>query len=100
MNEDEKNRAIDILAAHIRETRPYLFQLSSHHDEEIELIEALAAATGSKASLIVRDRESGEMRTIGIADYHPDEMVISRAFISDPLCLALEEAGVPIVYNH
>lgn len=24
MNEDEKKKAIDILAAHIRETRPYL----------------------------------------------------------------------------
>lgn len=29
MNEDEKKTAIDILAAHIRETRPYLFQLSA-----------------------------------------------------------------------
>lgn len=25
MNEDEKKTAIDMLAAHIRETRPYLF---------------------------------------------------------------------------
>lgn len=64
MNEDEKARAIDMLAAHIRETRPYLFQLSARHDEELELIDALATETGSKASLLVRDRESGEMRTI------------------------------------
>lgn len=69
MNEDEKKTAINILAAHIRET------------------------------LLVRDRESGEMRAISIADYRPCEMVVSRAFISDPLCLALEEAGARIVYN-
>ena len=48
MNEDEKARAIDMLAEHIRETRPYLFQLSARHDEELELIAALAEATGSK----------------------------------------------------
>lgn len=47
MNEDEKKKAIDILAAHIRETRPYLFQLSARHDEELGLIAALAEATGS-----------------------------------------------------
>lgn len=99
MNEDEKKTAIDILAAHIRETRPYLFQLSARHDEELGLIAALAAATGSKASLLVRCRESGEMRTISIESYHPGEMVVSRVFISDPLCLALEEAGARIVYN-
>lgn len=100
MNEDEKARAIDMLAAHIRETHPYLFQLSARHDEELELIAALAEATGSKVSLLVRDRESGGMRTISIADYRPHEMVVSRAFISDPLCLALEEAGARIVYSH
>lgn len=44
MNEDEKKKAIDILAAHIRETRPYLFQLSARHDEELGLIAALAEA--------------------------------------------------------
>ena len=47
MNEDEKKTAINILAAHIRETRPYLFQLSARHDEELGLIAALAEATGS-----------------------------------------------------
>lgn len=99
MNEDEKKKAIDILAAHIRETRPYLFQLSAHHDEELKLIAALATETGSKASLLVRCRESGEMRTIDIESYRPCEMVVSRTFISDPLCLALEEAGARIVYN-
>lgn len=97
MNEDEKKTAINILAAHIRETSPYLFQLSARHDEEIGLIAALAEATGSKASLLVRCRESGETLVISIADYRPCEMVVSRAFISDPLCLALEDAGVCIV---
>jgi hypothetical protein len=100
MNEDEKKTAINILATHIRETRPYLFQLSARHDEELGLIAALAEATGSKVSLLVRCRESGEMRTISIADYRPHEMVVSRAIISDPLCLALEEAGARIVYGH
>lgn len=99
MNEDEKKKAIDILAAHIRETRPYLFQLSARHDEELGLIAALAEATGSKLTLLVRGRESGEMRAINIADYRPHEMVVSRAFISDPLCLALEEAGARIMYD-
>lgn len=45
MNEDEKKTAIDMLAAHIRETRPYLFQLSARHDEELGLIAALAEAS-------------------------------------------------------
>lgn len=54
MNEDEKKTAIDMLAAHIRETRPYLFQLSARHDEELGLIAALAEATGSKLTLLVR----------------------------------------------
>jgi hypothetical protein len=99
MNEDEKKTAINILAAHIRETGPYLFQLSARHDEEIGLIAALATETGSKASLLVRCRESGVMWAISIADYRPHEMVVSRASISDPLCLALEEAGARIGYN-
>lgn len=50
MNEDEKKAAIDILAAHIQETCPYLFQLSARHDEELELIAALATETGIRGN--------------------------------------------------
>lgn len=97
MNENEKAIAVQTLAASIRETGPYLFQLSARHEEEVRLISQLAAATGSSASLIIRDRETGERQIVGIADYNPRKMVITRIRISDPLCLSLEDAGVQIM---
>ena len=77
-----------------------LFKLRSHDNSGIIRLSSLNLKEYiSITDRYIRNRESGEMRAINIADYRPHEMVVSRAFISDPLCLALEEAGARIVYN-
>lgn len=94
----ENTELIDQLVRKVRQKFPYILQLSSNREEEVDSLYLLTLEMGGSLKLTVKNRvlTYAPPMTITPEEYYQNQATFKLiyAHVSDPLCLALEDAGM------
>ena len=100
----ESKKLIEELVSKVRQTNPYILQLSSNRESEVDGLYLLTLEMGGSLKLVVKNRvlTDASPMTITPEEYYQNQATLKPIYaqISDPLCLALDDAGMNKYQSH